>query len=144
MRAAQGGPVRNVVLGITGVLAALGNGQEPGVGSCHSYWVDHSDLEVQEATAGAVRRVRGGTGDLQLRIADGTFVWCTAHHCRPWRLEDGEPLAAASPPVPAVPTPAGPKPPPSPPPPPSCSASPDPAADTPVERHLRRRADGAR
>ena len=99
MRAAQGGPVRNVVLGITGVLAALGNGQEPGVGSCHSYWVDHSDLEVLEATAGAVRRVRGGTGDLQLRIADGTFVWCTAHHCRPWRLEDGEPLAAASPPV---------------------------------------------
>ena len=132
VRAAQGGPVRNVVLDITGDLAALGNGQESGVGSCQSYWVDHSDLEVLEATAGAVRRVRGGTGDLQLRIADGTFVWCTAHHCRPWRLEDGVPLAAASPPAPAVPTPAGPKPPPSPPPPPLCSASPDPAADTPV------------
>ena len=127
VRAAEGGPVRNIILGITGALAALGHGQAPGVGSCHEYWVDASDVEVPEATAGAVRRVRGGTGDLQLRLADGTAVWCTAHHCRPWRLEDGESLAAASPPLLTVPTREEP---PSPSPPPPRSPSPEPAADT--------------
>ena len=126
VRAAEGGPVRNIILGITGALAALGHGQAPGVGSCHEYWVDASDVEVPEATAGAVRRVRGGTGDLQLRLADGTAVWCTAHHCRPWRLEDGEPLAAASPLLPTVPMHEELQ---SPSPPPPLSPSPELAAD---------------
>ena len=55
--ATDGAPVRNIVLGITGALVALGVGQEPGVGSCHNYWaVD--DVEVPEGTAQAVRRYR--------------------------------------------------------------------------------------
>ena len=126
--ATEGAPVRNIILGITGALVALGVGQEPGDGLCHSYWaVD--DVEVPEGTAQAVRRVRGGTGDLQLRRADGALVWCTAHHYRPWRLEDGELMDAATapPPLPKPPPAARP---PSPVP-PLRSASPVPGADTP-------------
>ena len=74
VQAAEGAPVRNTVVGITGTLMAVGFGQDAGIGTCHHYWVV-DDVEVPESTARAVRRVRGGTGDLQLRLADGSFRW---------------------------------------------------------------------
>ena len=96
VRAAEGAPVRNIVLGITGALLAIGVGQEPGIGTCHAYWA-LDNLEVPEGTTGAVRRVRGGTGDLQLRLAEGTSTWCSGHHCRPWEIGDGELPPTAAP-----------------------------------------------
>ena len=96
-RAAEGASIRNISLGITGALVAIGVGQEPGVGTCHSYWaVD--EVEVAEGTAHAARRVRGGTGDLQLRLTDGSTIWCTGHHCRQWEPSDAEPMPATAPP----------------------------------------------
>ena len=96
VKAAEGASIRNIVLGITGALVAIGVGQEPGVGTCHSYWaVD--EVEVAEGTAHAARRVRGGTGDLQLRLTDGSSVWCNAHHCRPWEPTDAESMPATAP-----------------------------------------------
>ena len=95
VQSAVGGRVRNVVLGVTGALVALGVGQEAGVGTCHHYWaVD--DVEVDEGTAHATRRVRGGTGDLQMRLDDDRLVWCGSHHCRQWQVADGEPMARAA------------------------------------------------
>ena len=50
VKAAESASIRNIVLGITGALVAIGVGQEPGVGTCHSYWaVD--EVEVAEGTA---------------------------------------------------------------------------------------------
>ena len=93
MRAAEGASIRNAVLRVTGALVAIGIGQEPGVGTCHSYWaVD--EVEVAEGTAHAACRMRGGTGDLQLRLTDGSTIWYNAHHCRPWEPTDGEPIPA--------------------------------------------------
>ena len=89
VRIASGGSVRNIALGVTGTLLALGNGETPGEGTCEAYYVA-ADVEVAADTPGAARRVRGGTGDLHLRLADGRTVWCTAHHCRPWQPSDGD------------------------------------------------------
>ena len=33
--------------------------------------------------------MRGGTGDLQLRMPDGALTWFSGAHCRPWVAEDG-------------------------------------------------------
>jgi hypothetical protein len=89
VRATSGGSVRNVALGVTGTLVALGAGQNPGEGTCEQYWVV-DEVEVPDSTPHAQRRVRGGTGDLQLRLASGSTVWCTSHHCRPWQRSDGD------------------------------------------------------
>ena len=114
--AVAGAPVFNVVMGITGSLVALGVGQEPGVGTCHNYWVANQ-VEILEGTARAERRVRGGTGDVLLRLQDGRDCWCSCCHCRPWQLADGEPVAPAVTPGPAPTPPAVAAPPQSPPPP---------------------------
>eukprot|EP00966_Prymnesium_polylepis_P214233 4961139-Prymnesium_polylepis.1 len=74
VRAAADGSVRNVVLGVTGTLIALGIGQLPGEGTCEHYWVV-DEVEVPEGTPQSQRRVRGGTGDLQLRLTGGSTVW---------------------------------------------------------------------
>jgi hypothetical protein len=103
--AVAGAPVFNVVMGITGSLVALGVGQEPGVGTCHNYWVANQ-VEILEGTARAERRVRGGTGDVLLRLQDGRDCWCSCCHCRPWQLADGEPVAPAVTPGPAPTPPA--------------------------------------
>ena len=117
--AVAGAPIFNVVMGITGSFVALGVGQEPGVGTCHNHWVANR-VEVLEGTAWAERRVRGGTGDVQLRLEDGRNMWCSSCHCRPWQVADGEPMARAETPgrTPAAPAVAAPPPssPPSPPP----------------------------
>ena len=89
--AAKEAPVINVVTGAIGALVALGLGDEPGSGSCEQYFV-FDEEEVPAGTSGAVPRVRGGTGDLQMRLSNGAFVWSTAHHCRPWRVGDGAPV----------------------------------------------------
>ena len=60
-----GGVVRNVALAVTGMLVALGCGQNLGEGTCERYWVA-DEVEVPEGTPIATPRVRGGTGDLQL------------------------------------------------------------------------------
>mmetsp|Transcript_54373 Transcript_54373/g.161555 ORF Transcript_54373/g.161555 Transcript_54373/m.161555 type:complete len:147 (-) Transcript_54373:1252-1692(-) len=93
VQAAHGSSVLNVVLSIAGALVMFGVGQEPGTGTCHNYWTV-GNLEVDAGTALAKRRVRGGTGDLQLRLDDGREVWYSCHHCRPWQLADGEPFAS--------------------------------------------------
>ena len=100
MQTALGAPVHNVALGVTGAFAALGIGAMPGDGTCERYWVEN-EVEVQEGGPHAVARVRGGTGDVQLRLPKGTTVWCSGHHYRPWQLSDG-PLSddeAPSPPI---------------------------------------------
>jgi hypothetical protein len=89
VRSTIGGSVRNVMLGVTGTLIALGHGESPGEGSCEHYFVV-GEVEVAAQTSGALRRVRGGTGDLQLRLANGSAVWCTSHHCRPWLPSDAD------------------------------------------------------
>eukprot|EP00966_Prymnesium_polylepis_P328320 7384124-Prymnesium_polylepis.1 len=89
VQAAVGAPVRSVVLGVTGAMVALGFGSEPGEGTCQEYWAV-GELEVPEGTPHAARRVRGGTGDLQLRMADGALIWLAGRNCRPWLLSDDE------------------------------------------------------
>ena len=113
--AAVDGAVISTVLGVTGALVALGVGEVPGAGTCERFWVA-DQREVPEGTADAEPRVRGGTGELQLRLADGTRAWLSARHCRPWTPADGpvtpggvapplhptvppSPLRPASPPV---------------------------------------------
>ena len=126
---AIGGSVRNVALGVTGALLALGTGQSPNEGTCERYWV-LNDVEVPEGTPLAIPRVRGATGDAQLCLADGTNLWCLAHHCRPWQRSDKAPAARPTSPSPplqpppslpptvdATPHPSPPLPPPPPPPP---------------------------
>ena len=81
-------PVRSVVLDITGALVALGFGEAPGQGTCERFFV-FNEVEVPEDTVGASPGMRGGTGDLQLRLEDGTHAWFSARHCRPWVAEDG-------------------------------------------------------
>ena len=93
--AAEGAPVINTVTGAIGALVALGSGDEPGTGSCEQYFVVDGE-EVPAGTGGAVPQVRGGTGDLRMRLSNGAFVWSTAHHCRPWRVGDGAPVDAAA------------------------------------------------
>eukprot|EP00310_Coccolithus_braarudii_P016346 CAMPEP_0183339758 /NCGR_PEP_ID=MMETSP0164_2-20130417/6572_1 /TAXON_ID=221442 /ORGANISM="Coccolithus pelagicus ssp braarudi, Strain PLY182g" /LENGTH=188 /DNA_ID=CAMNT_0025509815 /DNA_START=330 /DNA_END=894 /DNA_ORIENTATION=- len=88
--------VCNIALELTGTLVALGTGQNPGEGTCEQYWVV-DEMEVPESTLHAQRRIRGGTGDLQLRLANGSIKWCTSHHCRPMQPSDD----AASEPIPA-------------------------------------------
>jgi len=121
VRATSRAPIRNVVLGVTGALIALGHGETPGEGSCEAYYII-DEVEVAAGTPGAVRRVRGGTGDLQLRLADGRTVWCSSHHCRPWQPPDdnaiGPDAQPASPAPPPADDDAAPPPPPPPPPPP--------------------------
>ena len=127
------------MLGVTGALIALGHGETPGEGSCEAYYII-DEVEVAAGTPGAVRRVRGGTGDLQLRLADGRTVWCSSHHCRPWQPPDdnaigpdAQPASPAPPPAdddaapPPPPPPPLPPPPPSPPPPPLSPSSAVPA-----------------
>ena len=91
VRAAAGGAVRNVALGVTGALLALGSGQCPGEGTCEQYWVGADGLEVPHGTAQAVPRIRGGTGDLQLRLESGETLLCSSHHYRPHQRSDDEP-----------------------------------------------------
>ena len=87
--AQPGARISNVVLGITGALAVMGNGSAPGEGSCERFWVSRVDgREVPEDAPGAIANVRGGTGDLQLRLDDGNLVWCGGRHCRPWQAGD--------------------------------------------------------
>ena len=81
MAADIGAPVINAVLGITGALVALGNGEAPGEGTCEVYWVLHGK-EVPSDTAFAERLERGGTGDLQMQSDDGKTAWFSSHHCR--------------------------------------------------------------
>ena len=143
---ASGGRVRNVALAVTGALATLGVGATPGDGTCENYWVV-DDVEVPAGTMNAVRRVRGGTGDLQLRLSDGSTLWCSSHHCRPWKLSDEEvAVTDASPPpplqspsphqacddLPHEPPPPEPPPPPAPPPPPVPPVPPSPPSPQPT------------
>ena len=81
--------MRNVALAVAGMLVALGCGQNLGEGTCERYWVA-DEVEVPEGTPNATPRVRGGTGDLQLRLASGSTVWCTSHNCRPWQQSDDD------------------------------------------------------
>jgi hypothetical protein len=83
-----GASVRNVVVGITGALVLMGCGQQPGEGTCERYAV-LNEMEVPDGTPGAQYRVRGGTGDMQLRLASGKLAWYTSQHCRPWIESDG-------------------------------------------------------
>ena len=83
VRAALGAAVENVVTGIRGALLALGCGAGLGQGSCVQFWSLADGTEVPEGTLFATPRLRGGTGDLQLRLDDGSDVWCSARHCRP-------------------------------------------------------------
>jgi len=120
VRADVGAPIRSIMLGVTGVLVALGVGEAPGFGTCECFWVSDDEQEVPEGTVGARRCVRGGTGDLQLRMPDGALTWFSGAHCRPWVAEDGllpaglkagmpPPLAPAAPellPHPPSPVPA--------------------------------------
>jgi hypothetical protein len=103
VQAALNAPVHNVAMGVTGDFAALGTGAVPGEGTCERYWVV-DEVEVQEGVPLAMSRVRGGTGDVQLRLPNGRVFWCSGHHCRPWQLSDG-PLsdAEAATPAPARP-----------------------------------------
>ena len=91
MSSATSSLVRNVTLGVMGALLALGIGQEPGEGTCEEYWVV-GDLSVPQGTPRAERRVRGGTGDLKLCLPTGEELWCSSHHCRPWRQSDEVPV----------------------------------------------------
>jgi hypothetical protein len=68
VRSTVGGSIRNIVVDITGTMVMLGSGQDPGQGSCQRYAV-LNEVEVPEGTPFAQSRVRGGTGDLQLRLA---------------------------------------------------------------------------
>ena len=56
-------------------------------GSCKRYAV-FNPLEVPEGTPFAQSLVRGGTGDLQLRLASGEIVWYSSRHCCPWAPSD--------------------------------------------------------
>ena len=136
VRATEGAAVRNVIKCVTGALVMLGCGQNPGEGTCERYWV-LNELEVPEGTQFAQPRIRGGTGDLQLRLSGGEVAWYTSHHCRPWSTadDDGTHPTSARPTSPAPPLhpDASAEPPPSPrePPPPR---APPPRA--PSEPHL--------
>jgi len=105
VRADVGAPIRSVALCLTGTLVALGIGEAPGQGTCERYWVG-DEQEVPEGTDGASARVRGGTGDLQLRMANGTLAWFSGAHCRPWIAEDGALPACFTATLPQPPVPA--------------------------------------
>ena len=133
VRAALGSTVKNIILGVSGALLSVGIGSSPGEGTCEQYWVlNHT--EVPAGTPFASALVRGGTGDLQLQLADHatSTSWCSAHHCRPWQASDAEtaPPAPPAPPVPAPVPPAGEQRPPSPAPPLRAPASPQPIDGT--------------
>ena len=87
VRSTVGGSIRNIVVDITGTMVMLGSGQDPGQGSCQRYAV-LNEVEVPEGTPFAQSRVRGGTGDLQLRLASGEIVWYSSRHCCPWVPSD--------------------------------------------------------
>ena len=97
-RLSVGSPVAHLVLGLRGVLLRQGVGDQPGVGSCEAYWsIDGKD--VAEEVAGAQRLVRGGTGDLQLRLDDGSTLWCSARHISPCEAHHSWRWASVSHPV---------------------------------------------
>ena len=82
-----GDRVQNVATGESGVLVRKGSGSTAGEGTCHSYFVvsvtegeGTREEEVEEWTTGALRRTRGFSSDLLLRLDDGRDFWCTAHH----------------------------------------------------------------
>lgn len=106
VQASQDAPVHNVALGVTGAFTALGTGAAPGDGTCERYWVVDA-VEVREGVPHAVSRVRGGTGDVKLRLPTVKSIWCSGHHCRPWKLSDG-PLSDDEEPRPAQPAAAAP------------------------------------
>ena len=101
---ATGGSVRSVVIGVTGALVMLGSGQIPGDGTCEQYWV-LNEVEVPEGSLHALPRVRGGMGDLKLRLPSGATMWCTCHHCRPWKADDDKTDEPPRPTSPAPPMP---------------------------------------
>ena len=101
-----GARVRNVVLDLEGRLVRKGEGNEPGQGTCHEYWVRSVEMdggtaqeEVPQGTPGAVPRRRGDAGDLLLHLDDGRERWCTAHHVTRVEPNDGEPAPEPPPPL---------------------------------------------
>ena len=90
VRAAVDSRVRHVGLGVTGSFVALGVGAALGQGTCETY------VHAVPGTSYTEKRVRGGTGDLQLRFADGSTLWCASRHCRPWQPFDDNGAADAA------------------------------------------------
>ena len=74
-----GAPVRHLVQGLTAIMLRKGVGVSAGKGTCEAYWVLGED-EVVDSSAGAQRRLRGGSGDLELRLTDGSTRWVSAKH----------------------------------------------------------------
>ena len=68
-----GGGIKHLIFGTIGTLLRKGSGFEPGDGTCHAYW-RLDGREMAEACAGATRMVRGGTGDLEMQLDDGSRV----------------------------------------------------------------------
>ena len=68
------GLVKHLTFGVTGTVLRKGSGCTPGDGSCHDYWMLDGQ-EVAADVAGAQRLMRGGTGDLQVRLENGASVW---------------------------------------------------------------------
>jgi len=79
---AIGGAVHYLIEGLTAELVRKGEGAMPGQGTYEEYWVV-SEEEVASDLPGAQRRVRGGSGDLQLRLHDGSTRWVSAKHVAP-------------------------------------------------------------
>ena len=112
--------VHDVVFNVVGKLRREGSGAQPGQGSCEGYWwCGLKQQEVAESALGAVYLVRGGSGDLELELDDGSRRWCLAGDVVPCAEEDEEdeeePLPQPFPPPPPPPPPHPPHPPPPPP-----------------------------
>jgi len=77
-----GGRVKHLTFGVTGTVLSQGSGFTPGDGSCHAYWMLDGQ-EVAADVAGAQCLLRGGTGDLEVRLENGSSVWYSARHVAP-------------------------------------------------------------
>ena len=102
-----GGGIKHLTFGLIGTLLRKGSGFEPGDGTCHAYW-KLDGREMAEPCAGATRMVRGGTGDLEMQLDDGSRVWVTARHVAPSDTAGGTPQPGHVAPPPPPPPPEAP------------------------------------
>ena len=70
-RVPVGGLVKHVTLGLFGTVLQKGSGAEPGDGTCEVYWAQNGQ-ECAADVAGAQQLLRGGTGDLEIRLNNGS------------------------------------------------------------------------